>query len=472
MSTTEHHATQTGFEDFAPEPDYDALAEEWATTCDDTAETLDEACAPPVEVETKQEPQVSSHREETFARAAEIEAAHAVGPVLAQRFLDLDDRDLPPVPTPTIGAIEGVDFGIFYPGKSNAVIGEGGRGKTALVQKIGIEYASTGKRILFIDREKTWADFRHRLKILGCSREAAGSMLYWKPPAPIRDVMPTLVKMIGLYGVELVVVDTMNRDMTFAGFTENDNDACKTWYETSVEPMLAAGAGVILIDHLPKAGETQGRRYESQARGGRGGSSKMEVLTGTIIRLDTEKPFSKQQAGSVRLVATKDNSGNHTEGTVIAEAHVTPGEDGSMHIVFKQPPARVDANGRERPTVLMERISRKFETLNDPDARMSKSQIQAIGGNERSLGIGADKLAEEGYLDKVQEEAGRRTQWYSFVKEFRRDYPAPEIDAPLESGDISETDDPGELGFDQPDGLGNPNGFGESDAYPEWEDDF
>jgi hypothetical protein len=350
------------------------------------------------------------------AQIAAIEAKLAgQGVVLLSEMRRIAQGALPPKPTPTLGRIQGSTDAIFYAGKSNAIVGEAGKGKSSITKHVLIEVATDGRNCLLIDREKTWIDFAHSMDSLGCTDAAAERIAYMKPKSALRDLTPGIVSLIRNGGVELIVIDSMNRDLSAASCHENDNDHVRAWYDQTVEPLLEAGATVIWVDHMRKPDEYRGRPVQSGGRSAKGAIAKLEVLTGTNIVLETARPFSRKQAGTVKLRATKDNNGAHTEGTVIAEAHVTPGEDGSMEIELKAPERHLDADGNFRPTALMERISIYLERFG-AEAR-SKSQIQQeVLGKENFLAQAADKLVEEGFATK--EPGPRNAQLFRFVRPF------------------------------------------------------
>jgi hypothetical protein len=328
-----------------------------------------------------------------------------------------DIGTLPPRPAPTIGIISGTNNGLIYPGKSNALIAEAGTGKTTIAKGFMIEVASRGGNCVLVDREKDWLDFAHTMRTLRCPSSVASHIGYLRPTKALREIK-SFVQLVRDLGVELVVLDSLSRDMSAAGLHENDNHDVRVWYDNTIEPLLEAGTTVLWIDHVGKPSEVGGKPQASEGRGARGGSAKLDAVTGANLKLVTAKPFSRNQAGFARIVATKDNSGFHTTGSVVAEVHVTPEEDDSMTVELLPP--TFDAAGVQ-PWLrdVMERVSLYLEGVSQP---VTKSRIQEdVSGNERRIGQAADRLVDGGYAS--MEPGDRNSQNFRSVQAFRQTMP-------------------------------------------------
>lgn len=331
----------------------------------------------------------------------EIEGALEKHPVFLADFLAIpmneEDR-----PFPSIGAIAGDDRALFYAGKANMLIGEAGKGKSAILQHVLIQEARAGRRVLFLDREKQFEDFAWRMRDQGCSVEAAANIAYWRPRVPLHTVMKTVLAFVCTYAVQVVMIDTLNRDLALCTFgcqqlKDNDNDHCRWWHDHTVEPLLAVGMTVISVDHLKKPDEIGGRPVASKGRSPKGGVAKLEVTTGTMVAVDTVEPFSRNRAGTAKLRVTKDNNGAWFEGESAAEFHVTPGTNGEMVCELRGCRSERTGDGKFRPTGLMEKVSLQLEGRSE---RQSVSAVKkAVTGNSEYIGVAIDRLIEDGFVD-------------------------------------------------------------------------
>jgi hypothetical protein len=295
--------------------------------------------------------------------------------------------------TPTLLALTGDVGHLLYRGKSNGLSGESGEGKSMIAKLAVLQEARAGRASLTIDREKDIAEFAEKIVELGdVTDEQAALIFYWSPQRSTCALMPTILGFCKKYDIDLVALDSVSRDMSVFSATasENSNDDVRRWYTACVEPILRLGRTPLLIDHVVKPPTGQdGKSFSSDSLYAKGAVAKREILTGHALMMRSVKSFSKDVAGWAKLISAKDNSGSFTRGAVVAEFHVTPGDERST---FELRPNMqpVDAEGNAIPTILMEKLSRFLEGC---DEAPSKSQMMtAVGGNTKSTLNGLDRL--------------------------------------------------------------------------------
>ena len=344
-----------------------------------------------------------------------LEAALASGPIMAGDFWDLEMTIEKPVYMP----VQGSDLPLVYRGKSHAFMGEPGRGKSMIAQMLHVTEAQQGRCSLFIDLEKSFPDFRARIRALGATRETAGLIGYWRANGALSSTaLAAIAAFAKQWGVEVVTIDSVGRALSRAGLIENDNDHVRSWYDRVADPMVAAGLTPILIDHVKKPGETGGRPGGASpaSRYAKGAGAKLDVITGAAYGIEFVTPFSQHKPGLAKIITAKDNNGARHEGEVAAQVHVTPSDGGAkIDMLLKAPPESVSADGKSRPTAYMEKVSRLLETVAEP---LSISRIKKeVGGKSEWVGVAVERLADEGFVSSAP--GARNAKLISGVKVFR-----------------------------------------------------
>ena len=132
----------------------------------------------------------------------------------------------------------------------------------------------------------------------------------------------------------LVVIDSCES----AGLPTDSNNAAP-WYEKYVNPSLNAGAGVLLLDHVPK-------RKEDRPKGPIGSQYKRVRLTGAGLFM-AGTAWTKTEGGTLSLYNHKDRLGDlpapvpkkvavikvvHQEGGGLAYTIEPPGKDDGVDV--------------------------------------------------------------------------------------------------------------------------------------------
>jgi len=201
----------------------------------------------------------------------------------------------------------------------------------------------------------------------------------------------------------LVILDGLAEAMAAEGHDEDKPAAFLAFCRERLRPFADAGCAVLVSDHVTKNAETRGRWA-------RGSGAKLGRYDGAVYSAELVKPYSPTQAGAVRLRVAKDrNGGAGASGEVIAEVHFSPGADGQTLVEFRQ----AEAPGEFRPTVLMERVSRKVETF--PES--SKRDLREAG-NHKTVDLAIGLLCREGFMRVVHGGLGRAAK-FEVLKPFR-----------------------------------------------------
>ena len=162
--------------------------------------------------------------------------------------------------------------------------------------------------------------------------------------------------------------------MTIHGLDLNANADAAKCYEPPPAAGRRHGPAVVLIDHVVKDPERQGR-FAIGAQ---------HKLAGIDVRLRHQaiEPFGRGKDGLVRITVQKDRAGHlrqYTADTTIADMRIVSGADGAITVRLEPPHAGA---APFRPTVLMERISRALshaeshEQARDPRRRLRQDRRQ------------------------------------------------------------------------------------------------
>jgi hypothetical protein len=345
-----------------------------------------------------------------------LEAALAAGPVMAGDWWELDFKPIEPVLYRVDGAKP-----LLYAGMSHAFIGEPGRGKSMLGQKLLVEMAGDGQTALFVDLEKDYLAFRERIRALGATKETAGRIGYWRLTRGLTDkAVDRIVAFCAEWRVSVVVIDSVGRALSRAGLDENSNDDVRRWYDGCVEPLLRAGLTVVLIDHFKKPsgdGSSRGGSPSPAGRYAKGAGAKLDVITGAAYGVEFVKPFSRVQSGMAKVITAKDNNGTRCEGEVACEVLVEPHDGGAridMQLVSPKP-LPTNADGSKRYTYLMEQVSKFVEAAETPP---SLTVVEtSVSGAAIRVRAAVEVLITEGFL--TQQVGPRNAKLLTSAKPYR-----------------------------------------------------
>ncbi len=193
---------------------------------------------------------------------------------------------------------------IFYPGMVNSLFGEPESGKTLIAQAAIHEVAKANRRAVFVDIDHNGPDsIVSRLMSMGVPAD------YLADPSRFRYFEPEdkaeltdLVAFLRTWRPALAVVDSVGELLPLFGLNSNSPDDFTTVHAAVLKPLAAAGACVVIIDHLAK-------NTDSKAAGPTGTAAKRRAVSGAAIRVKVNEQFVPGHGGSAWITCNKDRHG-------------------------------------------------------------------------------------------------------------------------------------------------------------------
>lgn len=292
------------------------------------------------------------------------------------RFEDLAQLasgiELPP--TPTVFQREDGQ-GLFYRGAVNDLHGEPGCGKSMIAQIATAQELKADRDVIYIDYEDSARNVVKRLLLLGVTGEQIVQHLHYVRPSA-KPSSPTSLdgwKETLDYAdtATLAIIDGVTSCLAYAGLDSNSGDDIAAWYNTMPRLISACGPAVVLIDHVVKSKDNRGR-YAG------GSMQKLALIDGISYSVDMTKPVGKGVRGTIVIKSGKDriseieehcavswsSDGSHLREAARIEINST--DPKLMRVTIARPnmmPSEETTRqrGLERPTGLMEKISRIVE---------------------------------------------------------------------------------------------------------------
>lgn len=292
------------------------------------------------------------------------------------RFEDLTQLasgvELPP--TPTVFQREDGQ-GLFYRGAVNDLHGEPGCGKSMIAQIAAAQELRQGHDVIYIDYEDSARNVVKRLLLLGVTGEAIVAHFHYVRPSA-KPGSPTSLDgwretLDYADTATLTVIDGVTSCLAYAGLDSNSGDDIAAWYNTMPRLISACGPAVVLIDHVVKSKDNRGR-YAG------GSMQKLALIDGISYSVNMTKPVGKGVRGTIVIKSGKDriseieehcavswdSNGSHLREAARIEINSTNPK--LMHVTIARPnmmpsDETTRQRGLERPTGLMEKISRIVE---------------------------------------------------------------------------------------------------------------
>ena len=386
-----------------------------------------------------------------------LPVAQAVQASSTWRFEDLTQLaqgvDLPPTPT----VFEREDGqGLFYRGAVNDVHGEPGCGKSLAMQAATAQQLKQGNHVLYVDYEDTARNVVKRLLLMGVDAGAIVERLHYVRPSG-KNTGPTSVEgwreTIRLASeCSLTVIDGVTSCLAYQGLDSNNGDDIAAWYNTYPRLLSQEGTAVVLIDHVVKSKDNRGR-YAG------GSMQKLALIDGISYSVSMSRPVGKGLRGTITLKSGKDRigeieehcaatwSGNGSHLREAARIDVDSTDPQHMRVQVCRPnmmpvsDGESDGGNVDRPTGLMEKISRLVEASGD---ELSQSDIIGLlkddGSSARKTTVlkAISRLVEDEHLSS---RGGRYNQrLYSSVRPYRQ-IDDPKSDAYVDRMSRREMDD-------------------------------
>ncbi len=316
--------------------------------------------------------------------------------------------------------------GLFYPGEINSLVGEPESAKSWVALAGVVEAVRAGQRVIYLDFESDAVSVVGRLLALGLPAEGLRQIVYLRLDSPLASVRDQFAALVREFAPSWVVIDGVAEAMMGSGLDENSNRDSGIWFALLPRLLQAAGAGVVMIDHVTKASDGRGNYA-------RGASHKKGGITGSSIGVEVVLPFGRGMTGRAKLTVLKDRPGGVRPqcvgGKLAGEMVLASDEDGSV-VLTVEPAAE-----KFRPTYYMEKASRLLEGegSNPPQRLTGNAVAEAVGGKREHVLAALRVLVEEGYV--ATETGARRSVIHSSVRPFREGDdseqfgPVPEPDA-------------------------------------------
>lgn len=296
-------------------------------------------------------------------------------------------------PPPTICARTDGNH-LFYAGAIHTVSGEPGSGKTWLTLEAALQELRQGHLVTMVDFEDRASRVTGRLLGLGATpTQIREQFRYIRPHTALDPTTDKAALQTAITGNTLVILDGVTEAMTLHGLDLNANADVANFYALLPRWIADHGPAVVMIDHVVKDGEKQGRWAL-------GGQHKLAGIDGVAYLVKAIEPFGRGKTGLARITVSKDRPGYVEEialGRTVAELRLDARDINYLTATLDPPSALpVDDAGDMRPTRLMEKTSRYVEA--NPGA--NRTQItETVTGKTTYVRRALDRLIQEGYVE-------------------------------------------------------------------------
>jgi hypothetical protein len=139
------------------------------------------------------------------------------------------------------------------------------------------------------------------------SRDQSQRMLWYTNARTLNSKLRGKVVTQIKQGARFVVLDGCAAAMGAAELEEDKARDVNLWLSGAVWPLVRAGAGVLVIDHIPKNSGPQAGGFA--VRSPRGSGAKLAAVSGAALMADPKKPGSAFSEGEVEVGVSKDRPG-------------------------------------------------------------------------------------------------------------------------------------------------------------------
>jgi hypothetical protein len=239
-----------------------------------------------------------------FQELARTQAKKDAAKILAGSFDGYESiADLPEPPPAQMLFITGSSGAnpLIPPCTITSLSGPRASGKSWAAATWAAQEMTQGHHVFWIDFERQAALFNRKLRQLGVQRHILIDQLRYSSILPPPERLCRDIETASQHGFKrvLLVVDAFRglQAIVAPGTSAADGDAVEAVYMEYLNPAVEAGATVVLLDHLPKAG------------GATFGSERKESAPDYVIKVEQLKAFTKSSAGYSSLIVTKDRYG-------------------------------------------------------------------------------------------------------------------------------------------------------------------
>lgn len=304
----------------------------------------------------------------------------------------------PPTQDPPTYCVRTDGHALFYAGKVNGVFGDPECGKTWLAQTAVVEALTAGGTAAMIDVDHNGANHTAaRLLLLGARFEHIADptrFRYYEPEDA--DQLRAAVTDITTWAPDVYLLDSLGEVLPMLGVKSVDNDEITTALRTVCTPPATAGSCVITIDHLPKSAEARVTGYAI------GGTAKKRIMRGSYIRAEARTQPAPGQIGRITLRIEKDTVGELRKVTPGGYAGTFVLDSTAEHITrfeITRDDSPVDAQGKFRPTGVMEQVSRFIE--DNDQCKFTEIKL-GVTAQDKTIRTAIKLLVDEGFVSVIK----------------------------------------------------------------------
>ncbi len=309
---------------------------------------------------------------------------------------------------------------LLYEGAVHSLSGEPGSGKTWVALIACAQQLIEGQTVTMVDFEDRASRVVGRLMALGVHPDTIRTHFRYVRPHTALDHTSRPDLEHAVHGARLVILDGVTEAMTLHGLDLNGNADVAAFYALLPRWIADQGPAVVMIDHVVKDGEKQGRWAL-------GGQHKLAGLDGVGYLVKAIEPFGRGKTGHARITVSKDRPGYVEEialGRTVAELWLDATDINCLRYQLRAPTeVPTDQAGNMRPTHLMERVSRYIEIT--PGLGKNELVDGRISGTGAYLKRAIDRLVQEGYIEV--ETGPNRKQIHRSVTPYREDEDAMHV---------------------------------------------
>lgn len=322
-------------------------------------------------------------------------------------FAAIADANYAPLLPAYLRRTDGV--ALFYEARINALWGESGSAKSWMAQYAAAQVLTDpdAGAVLYIDHEDTDRGQFERFTALGVDPATiVDRLIHIAPEQRWNAAAAThLEQLIADRDVTLAVIDSTGEAMAADGAKPNDDDDTARWHRELPRFLTTRGVTVVLIDHIPKS--TEGPKLFAI-----GSQRKRAAIGGAAYMVDAVVSPAKGKDGQVKITCAKDRHGTFPRGQIVADVTMTSSHDGRRVRMTVAPHEKV-----QRPTVLMERVSRFLEQHGDyASSREIERQVSGKASGVRQAIV---VLFDDDYLEREMRTGRGGGSFFRSVKPYR-----------------------------------------------------
>lgn len=308
---------------------------------------------------------------------------------------------------------------LLYAGKMHTLQAEPSSGKSWIALHIIAEILAMGGSCVYVDYEDTAPTALRRLLALGVTPKILEDRVRHLAPQGRLGIVERaeLDRLLDDLNPDLVVIDGVANALSREGLSEDDAPDYVKWVNLLPRPIARTGAAVLMLDHVVKDKEQQGRWA-------RGTGAKLGEVDGAAYQVKVRVPFSRRRAGYVDLIIAKDRPGGvGAVGETAARIHIDPHANGEVVRMTVDPhqPEHA-ASDTWKPTVLMGKV---WEAVNEAQSPLTATAVKALVHSDKPKLVqeAIARLMAEGYIAEAST-PGRRGRHLTIVRPYNGAPPA------------------------------------------------